>query len=297
MNVLIVDDSKVMRQIVNRTLRQAGIADLQTMEAEHGKHGLETVRANPQIDIVLSDWNMPEMTGIEFLRALRAEGNPITFGFVTSEGTPEMRITAAEAGAAFLISKPFTSDTFAAVFAQIESGAPVETALHAEAAPGVYTKKNILPVAAGINDFLNGMINRRVNTQPARPFTAKPGTYCVAEYLSDEGKLCVVAMADAAFAAFAGSALAMIPAMQAKQMVQANKVDEPVRGNAYEVFNVMAACFKTTGTPHVRLTRFFTPGQPIPPELNKCLDIRLSRQDFTVDIPMYGLGQLMIVVL
>jgi two-component system chemotaxis response regulator CheY len=61
---------------------------------------------------VLSDWNMPHMTGVEVLRQLRANGNAVPFGFVTSEGTPEMKSQAEEAGALFLVTKPFTADTF-----------------------------------------------------------------------------------------------------------------------------------------------------------------------------------------
>ena len=63
-------------------------------------------------DLVLSDWNMPNMTGIECLQALRSSGSDVPFGFVTSEGSPEMREKAATAGALFLIAKPFTEDTF-----------------------------------------------------------------------------------------------------------------------------------------------------------------------------------------
>lgn len=112
MKILIVDDSKAMRMIVTRTLRQAGYGDHVFVEACDGKEGLAAVAAE-QPDLVLSDWNMPEVTGIEFLRALRAGGNEVRFGFVTSESTDAMRSTAAEAGALFLIGKPFTADTFA----------------------------------------------------------------------------------------------------------------------------------------------------------------------------------------
>lgn len=108
--VLVADDSRVMRQIVIRTLRQAGY-DWDVREAENGAAGLAAVRAD-EPDVVLSDWNMPEMTGIEFLRALRREGFATPFGFVTSEGSPEMRATAEAAGALFLIAKPFTPEAF-----------------------------------------------------------------------------------------------------------------------------------------------------------------------------------------
>ncbi len=110
MRVLVTDDSRVMRQIVVRTLRQAGF-DWEVTEAPDGAAGLEVVRQEDP-DLVLSDWNMPEMTGIDFLRAMRAEGIETPFGFVTSEGSAEMREQAEAEGALFLIAKPFNADTF-----------------------------------------------------------------------------------------------------------------------------------------------------------------------------------------
>jgi two-component system chemotaxis response regulator CheY len=109
--ILIADDSRVMRQIVIRTLRQAGYDDHDIVEAEDGRDAYEKVQAEKP-DLVLSDWNMPNMTGIECLQALRSAGSTVPFGFVTSEGSEEMRGRAADAGALFLIAKPFTSETF-----------------------------------------------------------------------------------------------------------------------------------------------------------------------------------------
>ena len=111
MRILIVDDSKAMRMIVIRTLRQAGFADHDFAEAVDGVTALAAIAAE-QPDLVLCDWNMPEMNGIELLRTLRASGNAVRFGFVTSESTPAMRNTADENGAMFLIAKPFTAETF-----------------------------------------------------------------------------------------------------------------------------------------------------------------------------------------
>jgi two-component system chemotaxis response regulator CheY len=111
MKILIVDDSRVMRQIVIRTLRQAGLDGHELVEAGNGLEGLEAVAAHSP-DLVLSDWNMPEMTGIEFLQALRGTGQTVPFGFVTSEGTPEMVGRAEQAGALFVITKPFTAESF-----------------------------------------------------------------------------------------------------------------------------------------------------------------------------------------
>ena len=111
MNILIVDDSKAMRTIVIRTLRQAGFGDHSLKEAVNGADALKQIAAEKP-DLVLSDWNMPEMTGIELLEALTKQGTKLKFGFVTSEGSPEMRRRAMDAGALFLIAKPFTAETF-----------------------------------------------------------------------------------------------------------------------------------------------------------------------------------------
>jgi two-component system chemotaxis response regulator CheY len=111
MKILITDDSRVMRQIVKRTLRQAGFSSVQICEAGNGREALEAI-ASETPDLVLCDWNMPEMNGIDLLITLRAGGNDVPFGFVTSEGSPEMREKAENAGALFLIAKPFTPESF-----------------------------------------------------------------------------------------------------------------------------------------------------------------------------------------
>lgn len=118
MKILVVDDSKAMRMIVIRNLRQAGYGEASVVEAEHGAQGLELTKAESP-DLILCDWNMPEMNGLDFLKALRSEGITTTFGFVTSESTPAMRETAAQAGAAFLLAKPFSADDFQELLAAV----------------------------------------------------------------------------------------------------------------------------------------------------------------------------------
>ena len=111
MKIRIVDDSKAMRSIVRRHVSQAGFEGADITEAENGQEALDTIRAG-RPDIVLSDWNMPVMTGIELLEALRTEGNDVPLGFVTSESSADFKDRAFDAGAAFMITKPFTADDF-----------------------------------------------------------------------------------------------------------------------------------------------------------------------------------------
>ena len=89
MRVLLADDSRVMRKIIIRTLRQAGY-DWQIEQAEDGAQALAMVLER-EPDLVISDWNMPNLTGVELLRTLRLRGYRTPFCFVTSEGSEEMR--------------------------------------------------------------------------------------------------------------------------------------------------------------------------------------------------------------
>jgi len=108
---LIVDDSSVMRKIVERALRQAGLDGLVVKEAGNGMEGLDVLRAGP-IDLILSDINMPAMDGLEFLRRIKAEnlapGVPVVM--ITTESSEEHVREAIAAGARGYIRKPFTPE-------------------------------------------------------------------------------------------------------------------------------------------------------------------------------------------
>jgi len=111
MKILIVDDSTAMRMIVKKTLRLAGFEGHEITECEDGAKALAAIKTSKP-DLVLSDWNMPNMTGLQLLEALSADGVKLTFGFITTEATPDMRAKAIGAGAKFLVSKPLTPESF-----------------------------------------------------------------------------------------------------------------------------------------------------------------------------------------
>jgi two-component system chemotaxis response regulator CheY len=112
--VLIVDDSKVMRMIIVRALRQAELGTVDVGEASDGQEGLD-MAASFQPDLIVSDWNMPKMSGLQFLQALRASGNTTAFGFITSETHQSIKDEAVATGANFLLTKPFSPEQFAEI--------------------------------------------------------------------------------------------------------------------------------------------------------------------------------------
>ena len=107
---LVVDDFSTMRRIVRNLLKELGFSNVH--EAEDGVDALNKLRGE-SFDFVVSDWNMPNMTGIELLRAVRADVNlkHLPLLMVTAEAKKENIIEAAQAGASGYIVKPFTAAT------------------------------------------------------------------------------------------------------------------------------------------------------------------------------------------
>lgn len=108
---LIVDDSSVMRKIVERSLRQAGIDLTEVREASNGAEGLGAL-GESSVDLILCDINMPVMDGIEFLRQIQnvqnAKGVPVVM--ITTEGSESHVVQALSIGARGYIRKPFTPE-------------------------------------------------------------------------------------------------------------------------------------------------------------------------------------------
>lgn len=111
--ILIVDDSATMRKIIMRVLRQAEVNVDTIVEAGNGVEGLEKLAAEPDIGLVLSDVNMPEMNGIDFVRAVREkhDKDALPMVMITTEGGDSMISTAMDEGANAYVTKPFTPET------------------------------------------------------------------------------------------------------------------------------------------------------------------------------------------
>ena len=116
--ILIVNDSAVLRELVMRTLRAAGSSEHEFVEASTGSEALSSI-AQESPGLILCDWQMPEMSGIETLRALREQDLSIPFCFVTAEFNSEMRIQATDSGAFAFLTKPFTPNSFKRVLGEI----------------------------------------------------------------------------------------------------------------------------------------------------------------------------------
>lgn len=110
MKVLVVDDFATMRRIVKNVLKQIGFKNI--VEAEDGTGALKKLKAD-KFDLIMCDWNMPEMPGIELLGKIKADAElkDIPFVMVTAEAQKENILEAVKAGVSNYVVKPFTADT------------------------------------------------------------------------------------------------------------------------------------------------------------------------------------------
>jgi len=108
--VLVVDDFATMRRIIKGVLKQLGFSNI--VEAEDGDVALEELKKD-EYGLILADWNMPNMSGLELLKAVRSDKNlqAIPFIMVTAEGQKDNILEAVKAGVSNYVIKPFTPET------------------------------------------------------------------------------------------------------------------------------------------------------------------------------------------
>ena len=112
--ILVVDDYSTMRRIVRNCLKQLGFENVD--EAEDGEAALGKLQSDPEFKFVISDWNMPNMMGIDLLKAVRGNQQlkSLPFLMVTAEAQKDKMLDAAKAGVSSYIIKPFTADVLQA---------------------------------------------------------------------------------------------------------------------------------------------------------------------------------------
>ena len=107
MKVLVADDSGIMRKIIIRSLNAVGVSDI--VEAADGQEAIDAYKAEP-VDLILTDWNMPNKSGLDVVTEIRALGATVPIIMVTTEAQKSQVIAAIQAGVSDYLTKPFEAD-------------------------------------------------------------------------------------------------------------------------------------------------------------------------------------------
>jgi hypothetical protein len=151
----------------------------------------------------------------------------------------------------------------------------------------------VLPASKEIRDLLLDLLGRDVTLSFGDAWAPLPhDNAVVAEFIDDHDTLAAVAVADLAFAAFVGSAIGLLPAGGAKDMVKDGRLSSPVIDNVYETLNILSSLFNKPGLDHVRIGTLHGPGGPLPSDVNVVARRLTGRHDVKVEVQGYGTGRL-----
>jgi len=283
--VLVVDDSRAMRMIVSRELKNIDAVS-GVLEAESAEAAIE-ILPNEPVDLILCDWNMGGMTGLEFLQALRAAQWSVPFGFVTSESSEEIHESAFAAGAAFLVAKPFTGADLCAkidAFLAGESGS---------AAGGVASELDRPAAVAGL---LEGLLRRPVTVAAVGEGPARQVARWTADYVDATGTDAAMCVVETPIASALSAALTLMSPAVAAEWADSGTLPDILSESFHEVTNVLAKVVRNDGARCVLSTvAGYAPGEKLP-ESDR-IAAAVSREHFKVTLEGYGSGLLSLVTL
>lgn len=286
MKFLIVDDSKAMRNIVFKSMQKAGYKDHLFEFAENGQQALELIK-NWEPDLVLSDWHMPILDGMGLLNAIREQQLDIRIGLITTERSEERIKEALDAGALFLVSKPFTPDQLnAAIFDALSIPDDSEE----EHLTGVIQAEQeqlqeIFDEQFKSKIFLySGKIHNEFNY----PFIV--GTYC-----DDANQIDGICILDNAASCYLGSALTEIPSNYAYEAISNEVISREIYDNASDLLHSLSSAFYDSSTLKELKFKSSNLVNNQVEKLLAALDSKaMLRNDYLVETPGYGIGRMII---
>ncbi|MDA8291653.1 MAG: response regulator [Actinomycetota bacterium] len=284
MQVLVVDDSRAMRMIVSRELKNLD-AVTGVLEADSAEAAIEILPREP-VDLILCDWNMGGMTGLEFLQALRAAEWSVPFGFVTSESSEEIQASAFAAGAAFLVPKPFTG---ADLCARIEAFLAGESGGASRGGPSGLDRP------AMVGELLEGLLRRPVRVAPVDDGPARQVARWTADYVDGAGSLAAMCVVETAIASALSAALTLMSPSVAAEWANSGTLPDILSESFHEVTNVLAKVVRTDGARCVlSAVAGYAPGEKLP---GADVISASTSEHYSVTLDGYGSGLLSLVTL
>lgn len=300
MKILIVDDSRAMQTIIRRGIEQLGYGHLALKHANNGVEALDIIRVW-EPDFVISDWHMPEMNGIELLRAIEREMLGIHVGFVTTESSEERLAEAREAGAEFIVQKPFDTQTLhEALLPIIQGSIEGEEAIEERNTIESTIAEHIsLPTIQQLSSKLNSLAVHNIQLQKTIPLAlnAKKFPYLLGLY-GDKEKQSVHAIAIAD-----NNAVCILGALQNNitqedvHISLADKVlSKRIMDDSKETFCQLETLLNNTEKGETLVLRSTNVMRKENPNIQKLLAQSAHRLDVTLSMKNYGVGNFTLLV-
>jgi len=296
MKFLIVDDSQAMQTIVRRQLEKAGYHGVEFKTAYDGEEALDTIR-NWEPDLVISDWHMPQMTGIELLKEIQAQMLNINVGLVTTETSSARVSEALEAGALFVIHKPFeTSELDAAILPILQSSDKSEAVLkkrssHLAQANKPQTGQINLPQISEIEAVLNGVLINPVglDTCEYEGINYDYLPYILALFADEKTAIIkAVCILDGRAAAIIGGGFSGEKEKTIQTMIKNHTLPDELLSYNKRLINLICTQFSNAGTNKLKVKSV----NLIPKPFERLEKIAESSSATRIDFTVKGLGSL-----
>ncbi len=292
---LVVDDSRAIQAIIRHAITKCGYEPVEIKTAMDGEHALDVLDTFVP-DLIITDWHMPKVSGLEMIQALRQLGHKsIRVGFVTTEKTPEMLDQAISNGAMFILHKPFNdAELVAAVISSVQ-----DLAKGLVDAPITPQKKESEPVKeASIQKILKSTLGNI-------PFRLIPNERMTAELLTvnnllglyasagQKGVYAIGVMDSNAVCMVGGGASRRLPP-DVRAVMESGQPDETMLAKANEFMRAVASCLTETAEPDpvaVSLAKASIVKNTFA-KLSEVLAQTGRRSDFRIAIPGYGEGRM-----
>ena len=272
--ILIADQSKTMRTIIRRTLRQAGMGGHEMLEASHGREALDML-LDHEPTLALSDWHLPGLDGLKCLAQARDAGSTAKFGFVTTAATTEFRELARDAGAAFVISKPFTVEMFEYILAPLLLNGEAEV------------PQNLAPV--DLHDMLLTLCNKPCRVDPVTYWEGDDAVVA-ASYVNGDGAVRGALFAEAGFACTVAAATNLAPPGVAHYATAKNFVPGQLQDCVRELVNILGGILNQQRNDHLVLKDVWV-GDSLPTSVESLLSGECRVITYDVRVTGYGSGR------
>ncbi len=289
MKFLVIDDSSAMRKMIIRTLKQAGYTGHDFMEAEDGKQGLELIESW-EPDMVLSDWHMPVMTGIEMAEELKNQKSDVKLGLITTERAQENVERARETGVLFVVQKPFTVQSLQEALLPIFSDHPLP---EHEQQEEHRTTTFILPAIPQVQVLLDNLLSVQVTLGEgtAQSFDSIP--LVAGLYAGDDNVTQAIWITDIKAACALGASLTIIPPNEVFTSLRTREIPSGIFDNLREIYNVLGGLFhREEINQNVRLTAAHIIKKPNEKLKQLMSSPGVQRVDIEINSEDYGKGLL-----